>query len=332
MSRFRPTAAEAECLAFVIPMAGLRRRYLLAGALFLVGLLLLMLAPGVLAFVGLVTVLGGHVPLWVRGLTVSPGGATPVHEEVWAPVESGWMERVADLERRGKAWDASPWDVTSGRGAAFLLVVLLALLFGLPAVLGAPFGASATTRLTIAGAALLVPLWLNGMRTTWNSSELLLKGEALAVAAATATDRAAGAFDQAPLLALRDGARGKYPVDARLMLRPKSDDDSGFLGVQVQVAVNNVRGTDYPYLYCVVLGKGAFTLPESRQKHRRREGGVPFIFEQGSDGEVRFLVVRQHADDSGGWHTESEQIDEIVAVALEIGLQAQAANLGRQGE
>jgi hypothetical protein len=318
MSRYWPTAAELGCVEFVVEMPGLRQRYLLAGALFVVGLLLVMLAPGALAFVGLVTLLGGHVPLWVRSQTISPGGATPVHEEVWAPVESDWQERVAELERRGKAWDASPWDVTSVRGAAFLVVLVLALVFGLPIVFGALLGPGATTRLMMATVGLLVPLWLNGMRTTWNSSELLLKGEALAIAATAAAQVGEGRFDQVPLLALREGARGKHPVDARLMLRP-TDDESGFLGVQVQVAINNVRGADYPYLYCVVLGKGAFVLPGSKEKHQRRGRSVPFVFEQGSDGEVRFLVVRQHADDSGGWHTESEHIEE-----------AQATNRGQE--
>ena len=66
-----------------------------------------------------------------------------------------------------------------------------------------------------------------------------------------------------PLLALREGRRGHYPVDARLMARPAREDASGFLGVQVQVAMNSVKGTDYPYLYAVVLGKGAFRFPKA---------------------------------------------------------------------
>jgi len=328
MSRFWPTAAELECLEFVIPMSGMRKRCFVAGGLFVIGLLLLMLAPAPVFFVGLVTLLGGHLPLWVRSLTISPGGATPVHEELWAPVDGDWQERVAELERRGKAWDASPWDITSGRGAVLLAVIVLALLFAMPIVTSSFLGAGTTTRLVMAGIGLLAPLWFNGMRTTWNSSELLLKGEALAVAATTAAGRAGEAFDQAPLLALRDGSRGKYPVDARLMLRPKSDASERFLGVQVQVAINNVRGTDYPYLYCVVLGKSGVVLPRSKEMHHRSGGDVPFVFERGRDGEVRFLVVRQHADDHGGWHTEPEQIDEIVGVALAIGLEAQAANQG----
>ena len=69
-----------------------------------------------------------------------------------------------------------------------------------------------------------------------------------------------------PTLALREGRRGKYPVDARLMLRPAREDATGFLGVQVQVALNNVQGTDYPYLYAVVLGKDAFRLPKAEPR------------------------------------------------------------------
>ena len=127
-----------------------------------------------------------------------------------------------------------------------------------------------------------------------------------------------------PTLALREGRRGKYPVDARLMLRPSKEDESGFLGVQVQVAMNNVRGTDYPYLYAVVLGKGAFKLPDLQ---RRTADGVDLVFEQGEGDGVRYLVVRQHADTTGGWHTEPHHIAGIVAQALELARQAWRMNV-----
>ena len=86
-------------------------------------------------------------------------------------------------------------------------------------------------------------------------------------------------FDLVPLLALREGRRGHYPVDARLMARPAREDASGFLGVQVQVAMNNVKGTDYPYLYAVVLGKGAFRFPKG--PGRQTVGGVDLVVEEG---------------------------------------------------
>lgn len=326
MSRLWPTPAEAATLRFVVPVAHLRTRILLAGALFAAGIVIWCLLPGAGA-VGLPLILTGHLLLWVHRQTTAPGGATPHHEEVWAPVEDGWLERITALERRGEAWDATPWDLTSVRG--FLTLLLALAVIGAAAVAsGVRFGGDAFVRLGLAAVLLIVPLWLNGIRTTWNPSELRKKGEALAVAREVAKEEKG--FEPVPMLALREGPRGKYPVDARLMLRPASDDGSGFLGVQVQVAMNNVQGTDYPYLYAVVLGKSPFRLPPARGRHRRPEGRVELVYEKGRDEGVDFLVIRQHADTQGGWHTEPEHIRDIVAVALKEGSAAWRENAGKK--
>jgi hypothetical protein len=300
-------------LRFLVPMGGLGQRVLVAGLLYAVGLAIWAVAPTA-SWLGLVLVLAGHLPLWVRTQSNAPGGATPVHEEVWAPVEDDWLEQVAALEEKGRRWDATPWDVSNVRGCLTLIGVLF--LLGVAVVLGgAVFGADAFFRLGIGALVLMVPLWVNGMRTTWNPSELKKKGDALTVARAEAERLGGGDFDPVPMLALREGRRGRYPVDARLMLRPSREDDSGFLGVQVQVAMNNVKGTDYPYLYAVVLGKGDFRLP--RVSTRERAGDVDIVCERGESEGVRFLVVRQHADRRGGWHTEPRHIQVLVAVALD---------------
>ncbi len=96
----------------------------------------------------------------------------------------------------------------------------------------------------------------------------------------------------------------------------------------MQVAINNVQGRDYPYLYCVVLGKEGLELPGSRRRHERPGYEIEFVTEKGRDGEVGFLVVRQHADDSGGWHTEPEHIEALVGVALEIAAAARRTSSG----
>lgn len=326
MSRLWPTPAEAATLRFVVPVPHLRTRLLVAGALFAAGIVLWCLLPwaGVL---GLPLILAGHLVLWVRRQTTAPGGATPHHEEIWAPVEEGWLERVAALERRGESWDTTPWDLTSVPGFVTLLLALGAI--GAAAVAaGSWLGTDAFLRLGVAAVLLIVPLWVNGIRTTWNPSELRKKGEALAVAREAAREEKG--FEPVPMLALRDGPRGKYPVDARLMLRPESDDGSGFLGVQVQVSMNNVQGTDYPYLYAVVLGKTPFRLPPARDRHRRKEGRVELVYERGRKEGVDFLVIRQHADTQGGWHTEPAHIREIVAAALEEGSAAWRENAGKK--
>lgn len=326
MSRIFPTAAEAASLRFLVPFGGLARRFLAAGALFAAGFSLSCLAEATwLQRLGYAIVLAGHLPLWVRTQSNAPGGATPAHEEVWVPVEDAWLERVLAHERRGERWDTTPWDI-SNRLGKMILIVLLVALAGIPFVAGALLWSGVLLRVSHAVPYLLVPLWFNGMRTVWNPSELRKKGEALAAARSAAEGPAKGNFDFIPMLALREGGRGRYPVDARLMLRPSREDSSGFLGVQLQVSINSVQGTDYPYLYAVVLGKGNFKLPGAAG--RRRVGGVDLVSEFGEKEGVRFHVIRQHADKSGGWHTEPAQIAVIVDEALRAGLEAWRANGG----
>ncbi len=314
MSRLWPNSAETATLRFLIPMPSLGARVLVAATLFVTGAAFAGIAAGWIAAAGLVVVLLGHLPLWVRTQTIAPGGATPAHEDVWAPVEDEWLARVEALEKSGARWDTTPWDLSNGIGCLTLLALLGTLTAALFAGVSA-FGAGGSLRLAAACTVLFLPLWLNGMRTTWNPSELRKKGQALALAREDAERLARGDFDLVPTVALREGRRGKYPVDARLMLRPSREDETGFLGVQIQVTLNNVRGTDYPYLYAVILGKGAFRLPSAAP--RLAVQGVQLVFEPGEGQGVRYLVVRQHADKQGGWHTGPREISTIVAVALE---------------
>jgi hypothetical protein len=308
-----PSPAEAATLRFLLPLPSLHLRAALAGAFFVLGLALVLLLPLWMTPLGVVFVLLGHLPIWVRTQTIAPGGATPAHEELWAPAEDDWLERVVDLEKRGERWDTTPWDVSNGIGCLALLALLGAL--AAAAYLAAPFvGIEGACRLGAGAFLLFLPLWLNGMRTTWNPSELRKKGEALALARESTERLAQGDFDLVPTLALREGRRGRYPVDARLRLRPAREDATGFLGVQIQVALNNVQGTDYPYLYAVVLGKEGFRIPPVEP--RMEVQGTKLVCEPGTNEGVRYLVVRQHADKKGGWHTQPDQIHTIVAVAL----------------
>ncbi len=307
-------------------MPGLLARFSTSGLLLLAGCSLSCLAGSTfLQHLGLGMILAGHLPLWVRTVTTAPGGATPKHEDTWVPVEDAWLERVTGYERRGERWDTTPWDI-SNRGGAFTLAALLIVCAGIPYVLSMSLESPTLGRMSRAVLFFLVPLWFNGMRTVWNPSELRKKGEALAVARAAVEETAKGDFEFVPMLALRQGARGSYPVDARLMLRPALEDPSGFLGVQFQVSINSVKGKDYPYFYAVVLGRGKFRLPQVRG--RRSVHDVDLVFELGEKEEVRFLVIRQHADTGGGWHTEPEHVRIIAREALRLGRDARAGNSG----
>jgi hypothetical protein len=267
----------------------------------------------------------------VRRQTTAPGGATPAHEEIWVPTDDDWAARLREFEEAGKRWDTTPWEISNLRGfGAF--VGLGIVVFVVVSIAGGLLGPDAWVRLAAGAAVLLLPIWFNGIRTTWNPSELRLKGECLETARSEAAGLLDGDFEIVPLLAFREGKKGKYPVDAKMMLRPKGDDGSGFLGIQVQVAMNNVQGKDYPYLYCVVLGKEGFRLSRpkggARLKGRGKRQGRRIVFERGSGDGAEFLVVRQHADRQGGWHTKDHAIGGLVQVAVEEGRKAWEENRG----
>ena len=315
----RPTTAERSGLRFLI--GGSRwfgLRYLLALGLFVIGWAVCCMEPvEQCVAIGCLVMVAGHLPIWVRRQSLAPGGATPEHGDVWAPVDEDWYETLVELEKKGRRWDLSPWDLSSALG--FSVLFLFAMGIGTIAlvVVGA-FGEEAAVRFLAASAALWLPLWLNGMRSNWNPSELGLKGGVLRRAArAVQGPRFAGRYEAVPMLALVETSRGKAPVDARLMLRPTEDDGSGLMGVQVQVCLNNVRGRDYPYAYCVVLAKPGFHFPRL---------DTPLTLERGGGDGVTYLVVRQHADRQGGWHTDSQAVLRIVHMALRFAEQGRRDN------
>jgi len=269
-------------------------------------------------------VLLGHLPLWVLRREGSTGGATPLHEEMWAPAEAGWHERIRRLEEGAARWDSSAWDATTWFG--LLVLALVAGVLGLAAwALQDLAGQQAASRLAVAAGVLLLPVWLNGMRARWNPSELRIKGVVLEVARRAANALAADTHDIIPLLAVRDGRHGRYPVDARLVLRPKREDARGYLGIQVQVLVHNVSGQDLPYLYCVVLGEEGFALPGADFQFGP-DDRQPTVFELGRDEGVDYLVVRQQETAEEGWYTREADVKGLVATALEVAEQALAAN------
>lgn len=310
--------AEVASLRFLVSGIGVRARFLIAAGLFAAGLATWFLGGSKLA--GLAVLAVGHLPLWVRRQTTTPLEMSWSDAQVWAPVEDPWLERIQGLRKRGKTWDRSPWDITNALGC-FGLLVAVGVILGLAFLSCRWLGQESLGEFAVPALVLFVPFWFNGIRTVHDPSQLEKKGAALEIARATIQKVASGTFDFVPMVALREGARGKYPVDARLMLRPTQDDDTGFLGVQLQVSINTVQNVDYPYLYAVILGKDDFYVPDGPGLLSATDwieiSGVKLVFERGTDRGVHFVVIRQYADKKGGWHTRANAIRTIAAVALD---------------
>jgi hypothetical protein len=330
-----PDQAERDSLSFLVAGMRFSWRYLLAFACFASGIALAALVPGSAWVAGLALVMAGHLPLWVMGPYLEPAapmtGGDPVD---WVSVgatgttatadpvgsfEEDWVDKARRLVAQGAAWDRSTLDISNLLGGlVFGLTAVVALLFWAGTSL--IFGHEAMTRLLWIVVALVLPLFFNGMRRTWKPANLLLRGETLKVARNAVLTRRKGGWIADSVLGMKQGSKGRYPTDARLMIRPvlaEGEADDGFIGVQVQVALNTVQGKVYPYLYAVVLAKKSFRMP------------IPpatYVVEPGESDDVRFLVVRQAADRKGGWYTPPGVVQTLVDDALDM---AEALRGGR---
>jgi len=304
-----PTATETANPAPGGSWLGLR--YVAAATLFSAGMIV---AGQASTFLGVLLILLGHVPLWVKRQRLAPNppdrpdgkAFNPLKskvELVWVPVGPEGFARIRDLEDKGRRWDHSYLDITNARGLVTLLLLVVAMLFGavwVRVALGTPMGS-----LLAVTAALLLPIWLNGMRFTWQPSDLLRRVQALSMVAPTIQALAPDVYDPVEMIGTMQGRKGQIPVDARVMLRPRDTKNDTFLGIQVQVTLNNVQGKLYPFAYAVVLGKGAFEF---------RNPSSPFKVQRGTSGEVVFRVVLP----SSGYHTPPKMVEGILSAAHRI--------------
>ncbi len=127
------------------------------------------------------------------------------------------------------------------------------------------------------------------------------------------------------------------PTDARLMIKFK-DAPKDFMGVQVQISLNDVQGTKHPYAYAVILAKKAFGLKTKAapyleggegggllgflksaadQKELAEKQFAGSIAEIEDQPDVDVVVVRQVAAGEG-YKTSEEQAIEVISDALNL--------------
>ena len=106
------------------------------------------------------------------------------------------------------------------------------------------------------------------------------------------------------------GQVGQVPVDVKAAIR-FPDGPPGFLGLQMQIAINSVQGSDYPYFYGVLVAQPTFgdlrVAPPPRG----------MVVEPSRDADVNVAVVRQATTKKSGYHTDHGAARRILAFALE---------------
>jgi len=231
--------------------------------------------------------------------------------ETWNRVTPDEFKKVVAKEKQLKSWDRDFFDITNNMGCfvLFLMIIFFFFIFG---VIGKKISFRLATYVCINGAVVLVPHWFTGVRTYLKRDKLILKIQLLQTIIKHLETNSE--IQVHPMLSIQKTKKDKQvPKDARLMIRLIQAPED-FLGIQVQVAINTVQGTKYPYLYCVLLAKEKAKL--FAQKRSLASPSPKIVLSQSQSEDVDVLVVRQKTSKNSGYHTKDKAAVHVVETAL----------------
>jgi len=333
MSVLFPDRERRHLLQFhVIPSIGYVTRFLIAAALILAGLamqaIFLHSASGML-LVGSLVAFAGNLLLLIKGYDLrrtDPDILAGIGD--WERTSLARLHEVSLLEDEISGWDETFADITSWTGALFLCFLIVMPVGIVWVWLMARWGGESIGNLFLLDAVILIaPHWLTGLRRKWRPVAIRETVDSLAVALAALQDYEKPPSQIQPLFLMAGEGKARVPVDARAFVRfPDGPED--FLGMQIQVSVNAVQGTNYPYLYAVLVAKKGFGLRSKKNLKLIREAAWNLTVEKSSEKDVDVVVIRQHTTSTSGYHTGPIVCEQIARVAWECSARITAQPLG----
>ncbi|MBN2104829.1 hypothetical protein JW835_12380 [bacterium] len=259
---------------------------------------------------GLVFLFSGTLLGIIRGYHSKP---VIKRGETWNRVTPDELKKVIEKEKQLKSWDRDAFDITNKTGCLifFLLIIAFIFLFGM---IGRWISFKLAVYVCINAVVVIAPHWFTGVRTYLKQDTLILKIHLLQ--AIMKVLEANSEIQVHPMLSVQKTKKNRQvPKDARLMIRMIQAPED-FLGIQVQVAINTVQGTKYPYLYCVLLAQEKAGL--LNQKRSIISPSPKVVLSQSHSEGVDVLVVRQKTSKNSGYHTNDKAAIHVVDSALNL--------------
>lgn len=227
----------------------------------------------------------------------------------WEKTDPGRMEELIKINQKIKKWDVSAFDITNPAGAfTFIgLIIILVILLILAANSNPALGIIAADM-----AVLALPHWVTGARKILTTPKLINKIKIYKKLLPVFTDYL-NDYEVEYLMLLR-GQETKLPGDVKLKINLK-DPPKGFLGIYCQLNMNTVNGTDYPYLYMVLVAKESYGL---KNVFNQIQLPAQIIKEFNQEGEIDIIVMRQRTTKTSGYHTNARKMAQIFDSGLTV--------------
>ncbi|MBL7077080.1 MAG: hypothetical protein ISS31_06385 [Kiritimatiellae bacterium] len=258
-------------------------------------------------FLGAAFLLAATVLSIVRGYSNVPGQLKGKRE--WRVGNHDQLRTIVKIAEQSKRWDQSLLDITCLRG----FLVLAAAVIGITVACIGLFILSQDDlmhALVLDTAVLLLPHWLTGVRRILTNAPLTTKVEQLLSIVSYWEAHPEPGETLTPQIEFRTDGAGEVPTDAKLIMGLPELGDT-FPGLQVQVVLNNVQGSDFPYVYCVLVAKPKLNM----LKKIKLDAAQGTVLEPKHQGDVDIIVVRQQTTKTSGYHTKPAKVLAIFHLA-----------------
>ncbi|OGF64817.1 MAG: hypothetical protein A2Y62_19465 [Candidatus Fischerbacteria bacterium RBG_13_37_8] len=207
-------------------------------------------------------------------------------------------------------------QIKKWRGTSTLTKVVLIILycfFGLPSLIGAAVGLGQIFGIIFLDFNLLfIPLFISGTRSIWIPTHIQIKVETLLNIKELAPIKGNPEVKIQPFLMVgQSDIKESFPLDAKIMIE-LTNAPKDFLGIQVQVSINTVGSSNYPYAYAVIIAKQTLNLDMKNMFSTHDK----IVFEYEKQEEMDILVIRQFTTKTSGYHTTDAIIAAIIKQAF----------------
>lgn len=303
---------EADIQFYLLKNISYRSRLIVSLSLVLLGLVLEVALFGDLFWIGLIPVAAGVLLMLVKGYKNNPD--LSLRRNPWRPSRREEVGRILEINKKQKSWDSDAVDITNPKGAVMLGLITAGVLMAAFMLYSFTYSEDLVKIILLNSAVILLPFWITGVRSILTNHRLTIKvriflgledtfermkeeGEEFQFQLATAQAR---------------GGAGEVPDDLKgIILFHKGCPD--FLGVQMQISINQVQGKDYPYFYCVLVaheGFGEITKGNLDTPPRK------VIIETKKEKDVYIAVIRQHTTKQTGYYTKPAAVNTIFTYAV----------------
>ena len=272
-------------------------------------------------WLGVIPVIAAIFFTVMKSISNKPGLASTLLSEEWESVTTEEWNKIKEHYKKSLQWAHNFFTPNSVMGCLVTLLITSAYLCGsfwLYFELDKTFG----NILLLDGGAFLASFLFSGRPLAYKPSALLVKMGAFEnVLTPLQQDKHKDIAITPMLLIEKTGNKGKFPSDIRLMVK-FSDAPKNFMGMQIQVSINSVGATQYPYLYNVLLAEKGFDFGKRLMRgscKRLVEGfGNNMTIQVEKPEEVDVLVLRQTTTKTSGYHTNKSAQCMIVGYGLAL--------------